>query len=74
MVRPQDRHLLGFAWNFKGKTRVFTQNTLPFGLASSCARFKEIASVLEAIMKCRGAPRSTLHYIDNFDRIIQGDM
>ena len=65
MVKPADRHLLGFSWTYLDKKCTFTQNSLPFGLSSSCARFETIATVMEEIMICRGAPKSTLHYLDD---------
>ena len=71
MVCPKDRQLLAFAWEYQGQYCTFTQNTLPFGLASSCSRFEDISTALEDIMIARGAPRSTLHYIDDFI-LVQG--
>ena len=65
-VKPSDRHLLGFAWNYQGIKSYFHHNCLPFGMSSSCARFEELATSLQDIMIARGATTHTRHYLDDF--------
>ena len=60
-VHPDDRRLLGMAWNGS----VFVDTTLPFGLRSAPKIFCAISDALEWVL-CREGVSSCLHYIDDF--------
>lgn len=62
LVHPQDWHLLGM--RFHGA--YFFDKCLPFGLATSCRIFEELARAIQALVRAR-LPQSPLHhYLDDF--------
>ncbi len=66
-VRKEDRYLLGFSWQRPHHNIEFFSNaSLPFDLTSACYLFDQIADSLQLIMKHRGAPPTTTHYLDDF--------
>lgn len=72
-VRPEDRHLLGYAWPDKsGTTRYYQYCCLPFGLSSAPGLFNEIADGLHYIMKKRGIPDTSSHYLDDYIAVDEG--
>jgi len=66
VVRPEDRHLLGFTWEENGITEYWQYAVLPFGLSSAPKLFNDHAEALKFIMISRGASGDTLHYLDDF--------
>ena len=66
IVRPEDRHLLGFTWEENGIREYWQYAVLPFGLSSSPKLFNHHAEALKYIMINRGASGDTLHYLDDF--------
>ena len=60
-VHPNDRRLLGMAWNGS----VFADTTLPFRFQSAPKIFCAISYALEWVL-CREGVSSCLHYIDHF--------
>jgi hypothetical protein len=66
MVRPQDRHLLGFTWEEKGETEYWMMCALPFGMSSSPKLFNDFGDALEYMMKKNGASQDTIHFCDDF--------
>ena len=66
MIRPEERHLLGFAWDTGEKTEFWQYAVLPFGMSSSPKLFNDYADALNYIMIKNGASRDTVHYLDDF--------
>jgi hypothetical protein len=66
MIRPEERHLLGFSWESNGIREYWQYAVLPFGLSSSPKLFNDYADALRYIMINRGASQDTLHYLDDF--------
>ena len=60
-VHPQDRALLGMAWNGS----IYIDTTLPFGLRSAPKIFCALSDTLEWIFWKRGIT-ACLHYMDDF--------
>jgi hypothetical protein len=66
MVRPEDRHLLGFTWEEKGETEYWMMCVLPFGMSSSPKLFNDFSEGLEYLMKKNGASEHTIHFCDDY--------
>ena len=60
-VHPEDRLLLGMAWN----GAVFVDTVLPFGLRSAPKIFTALADALEWMIRRQGI-QTVLHYLDDF--------
>ena len=60
-VHPEDRLLLGMAWD----GAVFVDTVLPFGLRSAPKIFTALADALEWMIRRQGVP-TVLHYLDDF--------
>ena len=60
-VHPEDRLLLGMAWD----GRVFVDTVLPFGLRSAPKIFTALADALEWVIRQTGV-QTVLHYLDDF--------
>lgn len=60
-VHPEDRLLLGMAWD----GQVFVDSVLPFGLRSAPKIFSALADALEWVVRRSGA-QSVMHYLDDF--------
>ena len=60
-VHPEDRPLLGMAWNGK----VYLDKVLPFGLRSAPIIFSAIADTLQWIIQVQGV-EFLFHYLDDF--------
>ena len=61
-VHPDDYHLLGMIWNGKYYIDLVT----PFGLASACQLWEEIATALEWIIRTHLHIIVILHYVDDY--------
>ncbi len=73
-VRQDERHLLGFSWpGPDGEDQYYTMSVLPFGCKSSCRLFNEFACALEYISIIRGASPTTIHYLDDFLTVSEGE-
>ena len=66
MIRPDERHLLGFAWDNGQKREYWQYAVLPFGMSSSPKLFNDYANALNYIMVKNGSSEDTLHYLDDF--------
>ena len=60
-VHPEDRLLLGMAWD----GAVFVDTVLPFGLRSAPKIFTALADALEWMIRRQGV-QTVLHYLDDF--------
>ena len=60
-VHPEDRLLLGMAW----EGEVFVDNVLPFGLRSAPKIFTALADALEWVVRQAGV-EEVMHYLDDF--------
>ena len=60
-VHPEDRHLLGMAW----EVEVYVDAQLPFGLRSAPMIFSAVTDALERIVQDRGISYC-MHYLDDF--------
>ncbi len=66
-VREEDRHLLGFSWQKPHHNlEFFSHASLPFGMTTAHYLFDQIADSLQLVMKHKGAPPTTTHYLDDF--------
>ena len=61
-IRPEDRPLLGFAWEGK----FYMDAVLPMGCSSSCAIFETFSHALEWIAKYKLGITEVVHVIDDF--------
>ena len=66
VIRPEERHLLGFSWDHGQKKEYWQYAVLPFGMSSSPKLFNDYAEALNYIMIKNGASKDTLHYLDDF--------
>ena len=60
-VHPEDRHLLGMAW----EGQIYVDAALPFGLRSAPKIFNALADALEWIVRWNGV-QDLWHYLDDF--------
>ena len=65
-VASKYQWLLGFKW----QGIYYKETCLPFGLATAPAIFNLFANAFEWILRCRLKWHSTVHYLDNFIRIL----
>ena len=60
-VHPEDRHLLGMAWN----DEIYLDKVLPFGLRSAPIIFTAVADGIQWIIPKKGV-QHLFHYLDDF--------
>lgn len=61
-INPSDFDLLGF----KVLDKVYIDMCLPFGCASSCAKFEKFSSFLEWALREQSGSSNVIHYLDDF--------
>ena len=67
VVRPDDWHLLGFAWpDDEDNLQLYFSKVLNFGLRSSPALFDSYSAALLDIMMDAGASTASVRYVDDF--------
>lgn len=61
-INPSDFDLLGF----KVLDKVYIDMCLPFGCASSCAKFEKFSFFLEWALREQSGSSNVIHYLDDF--------